>query len=726
MTSAEPALNPDESLNESLQQERDHHDRCRTALAALVDGAQEHVVTAEDVSASGADAEVLGYRLRSRAKELRELPEGPLFFGRLDFAARGEGEGEGAGTDLGAATGAWDHAGQSYHIGRLRISEHPAAPPLVVDWRAPVSRAFYQASAHDPQGVAVRRRFGWAPGSRGDSADLTGLEDEHLARGESGTGDIVAREIERPRVGPMRDIAATIQPEQDDLVRADLDVSVCVQGAPGTGKTAVGLHRAAYLLYTHPQRIRRGGLLILGPNRTFLSYIAEVLPALGETGVRQSTLQEEIARHPVTGADTERTAVLKHDARMAEVLRRALYARVSGERAADRAVPDRAVPDLTVPDGSYRWRVPGDELARIVRDVRAEEPPYGVGRERVRSRVVRCVQLRAERRAGPQSGAWVQKVSRSRAVGAYVDAVWPRVRAEEVLAELLTDERVLAAAADGLLDADEQRALRWARPPRSWKSARWSAADLVLLDEVAGLVEHPEGYGHLVVDEAQDLSPMECRAIARRAAFGSLTILGDLAQGTTPWAARTWDTTLRHLGKPDAAVIPLTIGFRVPQAVVELANRLLERLDVKVPAGRSLRTDGELRIREADAAAAGGVLDAVVDAVREALAREGSVGVIAADADVDRVRAALAAAGIAAAGPDEPAARLSVVPATLVKGLEYDHVVAVEPAAIAAGEREAAAEAGDLTGGRGLHRLYVVLTRAVSRLDVVHGRPLPF
>src|SRR5207248_2229256 len=200
-----------------------------------------------------------------------------------------------------AGTGTGDHAGQSYHIGRLRISEHPAAPPLVVDWRAPVSRAFYQASAHDPQGVAVRRRFGWAPGSRGDSADLTGLEDEHLGRGESGAGDIVAREIERPRVGPMRDIAATIQPEQDDLVRADLDVSVCVQGAPGTGKTAVGLHRAAYLLYTHPQRMKRGGLLILGPNRTFLSYISQVLPTLGETGVRQSTLQEEIAAHPVRG-----------------------------------------------------------------------------------------------------------------------------------------------------------------------------------------------------------------------------------------------------------------------------------------------------------------------------------------------------------------------------------------------------------------------------------------
>ncbi|MET9911270.1 AAA family ATPase [Streptomyces sp. NPDC006476] len=677
MTSADPAL------KESLHHERAHHDRCRTALGAMVDGAQEHVVTGEDVSASGADAEVLGYRLRSQAKAMRELPEGPLFFGRLDFSA-----------DAG------DHSGQSYHIGRLRITEAPAAPPLVVDWRAPVSRAFYQASARDPQGVAVRRRFGWAAGSRGDSADLTGLEDEHLGKGESQVSGIVAREIERPRVGPMRDIAATIQPEQDDLVRGGIGLSVCVQGAPGTGKTAVGLHRAAYLLYTHPQRIRRGGLLILGPNRTFLTYIGEVLPALGETGVRQSTLQEEIGRHPVTGTDGEEAALVKHQASMAEVLRRALYAHVSS----------RDVNSLAIKDGSYQWRVGAGELVRIVEDVLAEQPPYAVGRERVRTRAVRALQLRAERRAGPQTNAWVQKISRARAVGAYVDAVWPRVRPEEVVSRLLSDAGVLRKAADGLLDDDEQRALLWAKPPRSWKSARWSAADLVLLDEVAGLIEHPEGYGHLVVDEAQDLSPMECRAIARRARFGSLTVLGDLAQGTTPWAARSWGTVLRHLGKPDAAVVPLTTGFRVPEAVVGLANRLLERLDVDVPAGRSLRTDGELRVREA----AGDVGGVVVEAVRDALGREGSVGVVAADTDVERVGAALVAAGIEVAGAEQLRARVSLVPASLVKGLEYDHVVAVEPAAIAEAE------------ARGLHRLYVVLTRAVSRLDVVHGRPLPF
>lgn len=183
MTSRHPAL--DQALAHSLIRERAYHDTCRAALDAMVAGADEHVVTGEDVSASGADAEVLGYVLRSKAKEMRELPEGPLFFGKLDFESAREAAGE--------------HAGQSYHLGRLRITEHPAAPPLVVDWRAPVSRAFYQASSRAPQGVAVRRRFGWAPGSLGDSADLTGLEDEHLAQARpQQPSRILAGEIERP------------------------------------------------------------------------------------------------------------------------------------------------------------------------------------------------------------------------------------------------------------------------------------------------------------------------------------------------------------------------------------------------------------------------------------------------------------------------------------------------------------------------------------------------
>jgi len=230
--------------------------------------------------------------------------------------------------------------------------------------------------------------------------------------------------------------------------------------------------------------------------------------------------------------------------------------------------------------------------------------------------------------------------------------------------------------------------------------------------EVAGLLEHPAGYGHIVVDEAQDLSPMECRAVARRSVFGSLTVLGDLAQGTTPWAARSRPALLHHLGKPDAAVIPLTTGFRVPRAVLALANRLLRKLGADVPVPRSLRGDGELSIRQV--AAPGELPDAVVTAVREALGREGSIGVIAADEEVAGLREVLVGAGLPVAGPEELRSRVGLVPASAAKGLEYDHVVVVEPAAIAGAEE------------RGLHRLYVVLTRAVSRLEVVAARPLPF
>lgn len=690
----------DHEPSRALGEERTYHDICRTALKGMIDGAEERVVTGADVSASGADAEVLGYQFRSHAKELAELPEGPLFFGRLDFAAVQSGG---------------DHAGQSYHIGRIRISEHPASPPLVIDWRAPVSRAFYQARAADPQGVAVRRRFGWAPWSKGLSEDLTGLEDETLqsegradatdvttgaAPGSTtgpAPGAILAGEIERPRVGPMRDIVATIQPEQDDLVRDELTVSVCVQGAPGTGKTAVGLHRAAYLLYTHPDRIKRGGLLILGPNRTFLSYIAEVLPALGETGVRQSTIEDEVARHPVRAEDDEAAALVKHDVRMAAVLRRALYGRV-------RAPAN----SLEVPDGSYRWRLTAADLERIVADVREEAPPYAIGRERVRTRAVRLIQQQAERRSGVRSNAWLRKISRSRPVSAFVDEVWPRASPEEVVAGLLSDP---AGPAEGILEPAEWRALTWARP-RSARTALWSAADLLLLDEVAGLLERQDSYGHIVVDEAQDLSPMQCRAIARRAGFGSLTVLGDLAQGTTPWAARDWREHLAQLGAPDAPVARLTVGFRVPGAIVALTNRLLGTLEVDVPPARSLRADGELRIERVPEAAGMGA--AVADAVRAALPFEGSVAVIAADTDIARLREALTGAGMAPASPGELGARVTLLPASLAKGLEYDHVIAVEPATIASSER------------RGAHRLYVVLTRAVSRLHVLHSAELPF
>ncbi|ACZ87000.1 HelD family protein [Streptosporangium roseum] len=661
-----------------LEDEKDYLARCETALRRMLDGARLNVVVGERVAGDRYSAERLGRHLKSLAKELAEEPDGPPFFGRLDF---------------GSGPAAGDHRAQRYYIGRRHISGDAGQQPMVIDWRAPVSRAFYRAGARDPQGVAVRRRFGWA------GRTLTGFEDERLDRGEDlgAASRIVTAEIERPRVGPMRDIVATIQPEQDELVRAGLEDSICVQGAPGTGKTAVGLHRAAYLLYAHRQRLERGGVLVLGPNHAFLGYISAVLPALGEVDVEQTTMERLLAHAPIRQVDGEAAATVKHDARMADVLRRALYGRVR-----------RPAEPLTVPDGSYRWRVPQEDLRRIVDDTRREAPPYAVGRERVLSRTVAALRRQAEARGQTTGAAWTRKMGR--AVTPFLDAVWPAVRPHEVVAELLGDPAALARAADGTLTPREQAAITWARPPRTFKSARWSTADTVLIDEVAGLLERPRSYGHVIVDEAQDLSAMQCRAVARRSEHGSITVLGDLAQGTTPWAARDWRERLAHLGKPEAQVIALTTGFRVPSDVVALANRLLGALKVDVPPTRSFRTDGRLRVEEVS-----DLPHATVAAVRDALRHDGSIAVVAADAAVERLAAALWNAGvtIAEAGETGGGARVTVVPATMAKGLEYDHVVVAEPAEIVGAEE------------RGLNRLYVVLTRAVSRLDVLHRRPLP-
>ena len=661
---------PATDLDRELEAERTHLAASRAALRRMRGRAEALYSSGSDVAGDAYGAEALGRTLSRRVAELADDPTTPLFFGRLDI----------------------DEA--NYHVGRRHVTDD-AGEPMVLDWRAPLSRSFYRASVRDPQGVSTRRRFGFVRG------ELTSFEDEHLDRGEElGTSSrILTAEIERPRVGPMRDIVATIQPEQDELVRAELEDSICVQGAPGTGKTAVGLHRAAYLLYLHRERLRRSGVLIVGPNTAFLSYIGAVLPALGEVEVQQSTVDDLIARVPVRGRDSAEAALLKHDPRMAQVLAKALWGRLR-----------KPVEPIMVSDGSYRWRIDAEPLRRIVDEARREGLPYAVGRDRVRARVVGLLQRQSEYKTGNSPGdGWLRKMSRVGPVVEFLDAAWPAVTPEALVVDVLTDPSV----ADGLLTDAEQAVLRWPKPPRTVKAARFSAADRVLIDEAAGLLERETSFGHVVVDEAQDLSPMQARAIARRSEHGSITLLGDLAQGTAPWAAADWRETLRHLGKPDAAVVPLTVGFRVPAAVLALANRLLPALAVDVPAAVSLRRDGDLAV--VPVAAPSDLDAATLVEVTAALEHEGSVAVIAADAAVERLRGHLAAAGIPTATPDDvdSAARVTVVPATIVKGLEYDHVIVVEPADIVAAEP------------RGLHRLYVVLTRAVSRLSVVHAQPLP-
>jgi DNA helicase IV len=638
------------------------------------------------------------YRLAraQRGQDLIDRPDVPLFFGRLDYEPGTIHDRERVDAESVADEPA-DGDPDRVYVGRRHVRDDEGTP-LVVDWRAPVSMPFYRATREDPHGVRRRRRYGFS-----DSGQLTAYEDEPLTGGTvGGPSALLTAEIERPRSGPMRDIVATIQPEQDELVRAPLQPSICVQGAPGTGKTAVGLHRLAYLLYAEPSRLT-GGVTVVGPNRSFLAYIRHVLPALGEVSVLQKTIDELIDR-PVTGIDPAETARLKGDARMAGVLRRALWSHIH-----------EPAEDFVYVQGATRYRVARGRVAQIVAELR-DGPRYGPGRDGVAQRLANLVLSQMERRGATPDDRDLSAVARSRPVRDLLDAVWPRLTPELVLFRLLSDPAYLAAAGDGQLTANEEAALRWAKPYRSAKSARWSTADAVLLDELAGLIDRTPSLSHVMIDEAQDLSPMQCRALGRRCANGSVTVLGDIAQGTSAWAADDWPTLLAHLGKPDTRLAVLDRGFRVPAQIIEYAARLLPAIAPDLAEPTSVRrAAGALHI---SATTADELSDAVLHECRQRLTEDGSVGLIAADADVAGLYEHLRSAGVDTAllGRDEDAlerSRLVCVPASLAKGLEFDAVIVCEPGRIVAAEP------------RGLHRLYVVLTRAVSALAIVHAEPLP-
>jgi DNA helicase IV len=304
-------------------------------------------------------------------------------------------------------------------------------------------------------------------------------------------------------------------------------------------------------------------------------------------------------------------------------------------------------------------------------------------------------------------------VARSKPVKAYAEACWPTLDAAKVILRLLTDPAFLARAADGVLTPQEQATIAMPRPARSAGAARWSLADVVLIDEAADVLSRTPSLGHVILDEAQDLSPMQLRAVGRRASTGSVTVLGDLAQATTPWATRSWQESLTHLGQPSAAVEELVAGFRVPGAVIDFAARLLPRIAPALTPPHSVRRHrGELDLRPRGK-------DSLIRAVTELLESEGTIGIIVADAAVPAVRSELERAGLRydLLGEDaEFDTRIDLVPATLAKGLEFDHVVLLEPNEIVAGEPD------QVTG---LRRLYVCLTRAVTSLVILHGEPLP-
>lgn len=664
-----------------LAAEQAHLAAARAALAAM------RARSADWSTAIGGDhvsTQHLRQQLYRRRESLADDPAVPLFFGRIDYALA-----------LGA------EVDETCYIGRRHIEESIGGDPLVMDWRAPLALPFYRARAGEPMGVRLRRRFGFQHG------EITAYEDERLSEtGGSGPSALLEAEIERPRSGPMRDIVATIQPDQDVLVRADLDDSLAIQGAPGTGKTAVGLHRAAYLLYAFRNRLARSGVLVLGPNDSFLGYIGDVLPALGEIDATQETIESLVCGPglAVTGTDEPAVAVLKGDARMAEVLRRAVWSHVRPpEQGVEVAVGHRLV------------RIPAATIADVLDDLAGRGTRYEAGRAMLSQRLAHHVLLRLEA-AGDTTDDRVQaRIARSAPVRAAGKQLWPQLTAPAVVHALLSDAALLERAAEGILTDREQALLIGHRPPRSLRSRRWSIADAVLVDEASDLLNRQPSLGHVIIDEAQDLSAMMLRAAGRRASTGSVTLLGDLAQATTPWGISDWATALAQVGHPEAAVTELVEGFRVPGAVIDYAARLLPHIAPELTPPHSIRRSrGELTIEPADP------LAEVAARVAKLAEREGTLGVIVPSTWVEGVDRALeviehGVLGVTQRDP-ESVARVEIVDAQLAKGLEFDHVLLLEPARLVAVEPERVI---------GLRRLYVCLTRAVTSLTVLHGEPLP-
>ena len=376
-----------------------------------------------DSSAAGdwVSREYLESTFQLRMRQLADDPSIPLFFGRIDYAPVVRGRSLRATVLERRADGE-----DSYYIGRRHISD-PDGDPMVIDWRAPVSLPFYRATRIEPMGIERRRRFGFQHGA------LTAFEDEDLtAPEERGYSELLEAEIERPRVGPMRDIVATIQPEQDIIVRADLSESICVQGAPGTGKTAVGLHRAAYLLYTHREQLHRQGVLVVGPNASFLRYIRDVLPALGEIDAKQTTIEELVGKAtPIAATEPADVATLKGDARLAIVLARALWSHL---------VPPAE--SLVVPRGASRWRVATYEAESIVAELRTRGVRYAAARAMLPQSLAHRLLVKMEL-AGDSPDDRVQNaVARSAPVKAYANALWPAVEPRRLVWRILSDARL--------------------------------------------------------------------------------------------------------------------------------------------------------------------------------------------------------------------------------------------------------------------------------------------
>jgi DNA helicase IV len=673
-------LETETELDHELRAEREMLAHARRCLAAMRRRAESLTPS------SGGDwvsEEVLAWRIQQRIASLADDGSSGLFFGRIDYDAEAE------------------LPGARFYLGRRHVVDE-LGDPVVIDWRARLAHPFYRATPRNRFGVRLRRRFGYRRGA------LTSFQDEPLYLGsDDGTADrLLAAEIERPRIGPMRDIVATIQPEQDDLIRAPLEETIVVQGGPGTGKTAVGLHRIAYLLYEHRERLERDGVLMVGPSAAYLAFIHDVLPGLGEVRVEQRSLADLVPGVRPTATDAPEVAELKADARMAEVVRRAVFRQVRWPSEPLRLRWSSRV--IEIPATALRQEV----AALLARGVR-----YRVGRAQLRQWLLdRCYQHLTSTgalSALDSAGDVERAISGSAELRRFLDRTWPSLRPSRVVFKLLGDRATLAAAAAGVLEEAEVERLLRARRRGGFRQAVWSIQDAYLIDEAIDVIDGPRTYGHVVADEAQDLSPMQLRAIGRRCRYGSATVLGDLAQGTSPWAAGGWGDALPHLGKTAPRMEVLPRAFRVPRQVLDFANQLLPAIAPRLTPAASVRSvPGSLELR---VSAPERFTRGWLEALGEALDAEGSVGLIAADHRVEAVRAELERQRIEFRMVErfDLSTRLSLVPASTVKGLEFDQIVLLEPADVVDADPQ------------GLRRLYIALTRAVTHLCVVHARPLP-
>jgi DNA helicase IV len=563
------------------------------------------------------------------------------------------------------------------YVGRRWV--HEGDTPLVVNWQAPAARPFYTATVADPHGVSLRRRF------RTEGRTLLDLFDEPLdgSAGDvvHGVADILLEELDRSRDDHMRDIVATIQSDQYRLITREPEGILVIQGGPGTGKTAVGLHRASWLLYTHRAELERNGVLVVGPNPIFMDYISHVLPMLGEDRVEQRSIGE-LAGFKATRVDPVDVARAKGDTRMAGVLAGVIP-----------TLPVRPTELAGIRvDGAYLYLEP-EQFAELIAEAQESARSYADARERFRTFLLRRLYEQYARKLDDlafKNFEELEKSIRSFTSGV-LDGAFPRVKPEQLVRRVLAEEGLPVARG-------------------------WSEADLALLDEARTLLDGaPTPHGHLIVDEAQDLTPMQLRMLARRST-GPMTILGDIAQASGVVSYHRWEEVLEHLyADVPVSVEELRLAYRVPREVMELALPLLPLIAPDVAPPIAYRAGDEpprfVQVKSGDLVAA-----AAREATDEAL-REGRTALIAPAALLKKIDPALG--GVLDTGTsafdDDVAGTVRTLTPRAAKGLEFDRVVLVEPAAVV----------DELGGVDGLRALYVALTRATKTLVIVHSRALP-